>query len=150
MNEVLDFNSLKDLSGIDGLNGEDVQVYAPLVLIEPTSNPNNRKIDQDNDYELVRRNMHYQTQMMMDMAKIALENAKNADSPRMVEVFSQLMGQMTTTNKEIIKMHKEMKELAGSATQPIDGQVQLDQDGEVIEFEGSPDELLEMELGDEV
>lgn len=150
MNEILDFNSLKDLSGIDGLSGEDVQVYAPLVLVEPTSNPNNRKIDQDSDYELVRRNMHYQTQMMMDMAKIALENAKNADSPRMVEVFSQLMGQMTTTNKEIIKMHKEMKELAGTATPAIDGQVQMDQSGEIIEFEGSPDELLEMELGDTV
>ncbi|ADM79689.1 terminase subunit [Aeromonas phage Aes508] len=149
MNDLLDFTSLKDLSGIEGLNGEDVQVYAPLVLQEPTSNPNNRKIDQDDDYTLVRRNMHFQTQMMMDMAKIALENAKNADSPRMVEVFSQLMGQMTSTNKEIIKMHKEMKELTSSEPSIL-GKVQNDESGEIIEFEGSPDELLELELGDEV
>nr|3TXS_A Chain A, Terminase DNA packaging enzyme small subunit [Biquartavirus 44RR2]3TXS_B Chain B, Terminase DNA packaging enzyme small subunit [Biquartavirus 44RR2]3TXS_C Chain C, Terminase DNA packaging enzyme small subunit [Biquartavirus 44RR2]3TXS_D Chain D, Terminase DNA packaging enzyme small subunit [Biquartavirus 44RR2] len=93
------------------------QVYAPLVLRDPVSNPNNRKIDQDDDYELVRRNMHYQSQMLLDMAKIALENAKNADSPRHVEVFAQLMGQMTTTNKEMLKMHKEMKDLAGAAVQ---------------------------------
>lgn len=149
MNDLLDFTSLKDLSGIEGLNGEDVQVYAPLVLQEPISNPNNRKIDQDDDYSLVRRNMHFQTQMMMDMAKIALENAKNADSPRMVEVFSQLMGQMTSTNKEIIKMHKEMKELTSSEPSIL-GKVQNDESGEIIEFEGSPDELLELELGDEV
>lgn len=149
MNDLLDFTSLKDLSGIEGLNGEDVQVYAPLVLQEPISNPNNRKIDQDDDYSLVRRNMHFQTQMMMDMAKIALENAKNADSPRMVEVFSQLMGQMTSTNKEIIRMHKEMKELTSSEPS-IPGKVQNDESGEIIEFEGSPDELLELELGDEV
>lgn len=149
MNDLLDFTSLKDLSGIEGLNGEDVQVYAPLVLQEPASNPNNRKIDQDDDYTLVRRNMHFQTQMMMDMAKIALENAKNADSPRMVEVFSQLMGQMTSTNKEIIKMHKEMKELTSSEPSIL-GKVQNDESGEIIEFEGSPDELLELELGDEV
>lgn len=149
MNDLLDFTSLKDLSGIEGLNGEDVQVYAPLVLQEPISNPNNRKIDQDDDYTLVRRNMHFQTQMMMDMAKIALENAKNADSPRMVEVFSQLMGQMTSTNKEIIKMHKEMKELTSSEPSIL-GKVQNDESGEIIEFEGSPDELLELELGDEV
>lgn len=149
MNDLLDFTSLKDLSGIEGLNGEDVQVYAPLVLQEPISNPNNRKIDQDDDYTLVRRNMHFQTQMMMDMAKIALENAKNADSPRMVEVFSQLMGQMTSTNKEIIRMHKEMKELTSSEPSIL-GKVQNDESGEIIEFEGSPDELLELELGDEV
>lgn len=149
MNDLLDFTSLKDLSGIEGLNGEDVQVYAPLVLQEPISNPNNRKIDQDDDYSLVRRNMHFQTQMMMDMAKIALENAKNADSPRMVEVFSQLMGQMTSTNKEIIRMHKEMKELTSSEPSIL-GKVQNDESGEIIEFEGSPDELLELELGDEV
>lgn len=149
MSDLLDFTSLKDLSGIEGLNGEDVQVYAPLVLQEPISNPNNRKIDQDDDYSLVRRNMHFQTQMMMDMAKIALENAKNADSPRMVEVFSQLMGQMTSTNKEIIRMHKEMKELTSSEPSIL-GKVQNDESGEIIEFEGSPDELLELELGDEV
>lgn len=146
MNDLLDFNNLKDLSGIEGLGGDDVQVYAPLVLHDPVSNPNNKKLDQDDDYILVRRNMHYQAQMLLDMAKIALENAKNSDSPRQVEVFSQLMGQMTTTNKEIIKMHKEVKELSGTGSAPIDGQVQRDGDGQLIEFEGSPDELLELEM----
>ena len=67
----------------------------------------------------------------------------------MVEVFSQLMGQMTSTNKEIIRMHKEMKELTSSEPSIL-GKVQNDESGEIIEFEGSPDELLELELGDEV
>lgn len=145
----LDFSQLKDLSGIDGLNGEDVQMHPPLVLHEPSSNPNNRKVDQDDDYELVRRNLHFQSQMMLDMAKIALENAKNVDNPQHVAVFATLMGQMTNANKEILKMHKEMKELAGVATAPVDGTVQRDDSGEFVEFEGSPDELLEMELDDE-
>lgn len=146
----LDFSDLKDLSGIEGLSGENVEVYQPLVLQEPHSDANNRKTDQDADYELVRRNLHFQSQMLLDMAKIALENAKNADSPRHVEVFATLMGQMTTTNKEMLKMHKEMKEITGTgATSAIDGQVQRDGSGEFIEFEGSPDELLEMEMDED-
>ncbi|UYD57396.1 terminase small subunit [Aeromonas phage B614] len=149
MNNELDFSNLKDLAGIEGINGEDVQVYQPLVLQDTISNPNNRKIDQDDDYELVRRNLHYQSQMLLDMAKIALENAKNADSPRHVEVFATLMGQMTTTNKEMLRMHKEMKEIAGTPIAAIDGQVQRDSDGEFVEFEGSPDELLELETFEE-
>ena len=40
-----------------------------------------------------------------------METAKNADSPRHMEVFATLMGQMTTTNKEILKLHKEMKDI---------------------------------------
>ncbi|UOX40541.1 terminase small subunit [Aeromonas phage GomatiRiver_11] len=142
----LDMMSLKDLGGIEGMTGEDVTVYEPLVLQAPVSDANNRKNDQDDDYALVRRNLHFQSQMLLDMAKIALENAKNAESPRHVEVFATLMGQMTTTNKEMLKMHKEMMEITGSTATAIDGQVQKDGSGEFVEFEGSPDELLEMEM----
>ncbi|QBX32845.1 small terminase protein [Aeromonas phage Asfd_1] len=140
---------LKDFTGIEGITGEEVHVYEPLVLQTPHSDANNRKRDQDDDYELVRRNLHFQSQMLLDMAKIALENAKNADSPRHVEVFSTLMGQMTNTNKEMLRMHKEMKEITGASATAIDGQVQKDGSGEFVEFEGSPDELLEMEMDDE-
>ena len=91
----LNMASLLDIGDLPGITGEEVVVYEPLQLVEVESNPSNRKPDLENDYTVVRRNMHYQSQMLMDAAKIFLETAKNSDSPRHMEVFSTLIGQMT-------------------------------------------------------
>lgn len=107
----LDMVKLLDIEGIPGIEGQEIPVYEKLELVEVKSNPNDRKPDLEDDYSVVRKNMHFQQQMLMDAAKIFLETAKNADSPRHMEVFATLMGQMTTTNKEILKLHKEMKDI---------------------------------------
>ena len=107
----LDMAKLLDIEGIPGIEGQEIPVYEKLELVEVKSNPNDRKPDLEDDYSVVRKNMHFQQQMLMDAAKIFLETAKNADSPRHMEVFATLMGQMTTTNKEILKLHKEMKDI---------------------------------------
>lgn len=107
----LDMAKLLDIDGIPGIEGEEIPVYEKLELVEVKSNPQNRTPDLEDDYGVVRKNMHFQQQMLMDAAKIFLETAKNADSPRHMEVFATLMGQMTTTNKEILKLHKEMKDI---------------------------------------
>lgn len=105
--------NLEELKSMDmpGLDGMDVEPAPKTELIEIDSNFDKIQEDIKSDYELVRQNLHYQSQMLLDASKIFIESAKNADSPRYMEAFSTLMGQMTATNKEILKMHKDLKEI---------------------------------------
>ncbi|EQA7786691.1 terminase small subunit [Acinetobacter baumannii] len=135
---------IMDLTILPGIDGEEIVTYQPLVLKEVESNPSNRTPDLESDYSVVRRNMHFQQQMLMDAAKIFLETAKNADSPRHMEVFATLMGQMTTTNKEILKLHKEMKDITNETTtagkEAPQGNVNIN-NAQV--FVGGPTELMD-------
>lgn len=138
---------LLDITDLPGIDGESVEVYEPLQLIDVQSNPQNRTPDLEDDYMAVRRNMHHQSQMLMDAAKIFLETAKNADSPRHMEVFATLMGQMTTSNKEILKLHKEMKDITNEETKTKNGAPQGMNIQNATIFTGSPSDLMD-EVGD--
>lgn len=105
----LDLKELRNIDGLDGLD-DDVVSHPPTILQNVNNNYENRDIDVKSDYELVRRNLHYQAQMLLEASKIFLESAKNADSPRYIEAFTSLMGQMSSTNEKILKIHKDIKE----------------------------------------
>ena len=108
-------NDAMELVGIPGLNEnapfEVDNIIEPLELKEIESNLDLVSEDFRADYELVRQSYHYQQQMILDAAKIALQNAKENDAPRAMEVFSTLMSMWSSTNKELLKMHKEIKEI---------------------------------------
>ena len=107
-------NEAMELAGIPGLNENapfEVDIIEPIVLKEIESNLDLVSEDFRTDYELVRQSYHYQQQMILDAAQIALQNAKENDSPRAMEVFSTLMSMWSSTNKELLKMHKEIKEI---------------------------------------
>ncbi|QOI66662.1 terminase small subunit [Erwinia phage FBB1] len=148
MSGTLNIAELLEIGDIPGTEGTEIQVYEPLELIEVKSHPDNRTPDLEDDYKLVRRNMHYQQQMILDAAKIFLETAKNADSPRHMEVFATLMSQMTNGNKELLKLHKEMKDITDEKTSTGKGG---QAPGVNIEnatfFTGSPTDLMD-EIGD--
>ncbi|UPW42526.1 terminase small subunit [Salmonella phage CF-SP2] len=146
MSEQLDITKLLDIGDLPGIDGEETPVYEKLELVEVKSNPNDRKPDLEDDYKVVRKNMHFQQQMLMDAAKIFLETAKNADSPRHMEVFATLMGQMTTTNKEILKLHKEMKEITAENVGTQGGN-QTNNIENATFYMSSPTDLMD-ELGD--
>lgn len=112
-----DINQLLDISGLPGMSEENaVVVYEPTVLIEIESNPKNRSSDLESDYAQVRQNLNQQHQMMMAMAKITLETAKNAESPKYIETFTKLMDSMSNVNDKILKVHKEMNAITNEAT----------------------------------
>lgn len=148
---ILDMTELLS-TDLPGVEGEEIAVYQPLELKEVESNPKERTVDLENDYTVVRKNLHFQQQMLMDAATIFLESAKNADSPRHMEVFATLMGQMTTTNKELLKLHNEMKNITneqvgtknGNSDKPQQGNVNI-QNAQV--FLGSPTDLMD-NIGD--
>lgn len=149
MSELLNMEDLLNITDLPGVEGESLVVYQPLELKEVESNPKNRTDDLESDYIIVRKNMHFQQQMLMDAAKIFLETAKNADSPRHMEVFATLMGQMTTTNKEILKLHNEMKTITNEQVSVGKGEGNQPQGGINIQnaqvFVGSPTDLMESE-----
>lgn len=138
MAEILNFTDLP------GTGGEELVVYKPLELTEVKSNPTNRAPDLEMDYTITRQNFHYQQQMLLDAAKIFLENAKNSDSPRHMEVFATLMGQMTTTSKELLKLHKEMREITSETTTAgkTDNSGQVNINNAQV-FVGGPTELMD-------
>lgn len=140
---MLDMSELLDIKDLPGIDGETIPVYEPLELVEVKSNPNNRSIDLEEDYATVRKNAHFQQQMLMDAAKIFLETAKNADSPRHMEVFSGLMGQMSQNNKDLLKLHKEMKEITAEniKTAPIQATQMNIETAQV--FLGSTNDLMD-------
>lgn len=146
--QVLDITKMMDIGDLPGLTGEEIQVYQPLELVPVESNPQNRAPDLENDYTLVRRNMHYQQQMILDAAKIFLETAKNADSPRHMEVFATLMSQMTNGNKELLKLHKEMKDITAENVGTKGGNQNSGMNIENANiYVGSPTDMMD-ELGD--
>lgn len=147
MNTDLNIAQLMDITDLPGLTGEEIAPYEKLELVEVKSNPNDRKPDLEDDYSVVRKNLHFQQQMLMDAGKIFLETAKNADSPRHMEVFATLMGQMTTTNKEILKLHKEMKEITDEKVTPGANQPSTTNIENATIFMGSPTDLMD-EIGD--
>ncbi|MGL4522752.1 MAG: terminase small subunit [Bacilli bacterium] len=107
----LDVNALMVVGDLPGTEECLPAVVEPLVLKETVSNPGNRTLDLDEDYSNVRKMLYFQQQMLMEAATVSLEQARTADAPRVMEVFSTLMGQMTITNKELLKVHKDMKDI---------------------------------------
>ncbi|QPI17864.1 terminase small subunit [Pectobacterium phage POP12] len=145
--EGMNIQELLDIRDIPGAaEGEEIVVYQKLELVPVNSNPKDRKEDLERDYDLARQTNHYQNQMIMDMAKIALENAKNSDSPKHVEAFTSLMAQLTNANNSFMRIHKEMKEITEEKTVTTPPE-QTKEPSMNIEnatvFVGSPTELMD-------
>lgn len=75
--EEFSVKQLLDLENLPGAEtGEEMVVYEKLELVDVESHPADRKPDLEEDYALARKTAHYMNQMIMDMAQIALHNAK--------------------------------------------------------------------------
>lgn len=144
--------NLQELLNIDSLpgsveTGEDVVVYEKLELVDVQSHPADRKPDLEEDYSLARKTAHHMNQMIMDMAEIALHNAKNSESPRHVEVFTSLMNQLNVSNIGLMKIHKEMREITEektttTGTEKPAGGGEMNIENATV-FVGSPTELMQ-------
>ena len=147
--QELDMNKLFNLDGLPGTFEGETITYEPLQLVEVESHPDDRKQDLMDDYALARQTNHFQNQMMMDAAKIALELAKNSDSPRHLQAFTALMQQINTSNKEMLALHKEMKKITDEKVAPTTpaAQPQMNIENATV-FVGSPSDLMD-QLEDE-
>lgn len=145
----VDIGKLLDVSGLPMCLDDDSMpvVYEPTVLVEIESNPQDRSKDLEEDYKLARQGLNYQQQMLMAMGKIALENAKNSESPRHVDSFVNLMNSMTVVNKEVLRVHKEMTAITneGISTKKGNGEQPTMNIENATVFVGTPAELMARE-----
>ena len=78
--------------------------------------PDRKKMDQRKDYSEVRENL----KDVIDNSKVAIDGilkvASESDSPRAYEVVSQLLKTATEANKELLDVHKQMKDLEKDET----------------------------------
>lgn len=148
MEEKLNLQELLSLENLPGSGeGSEMVVYEKLELKEVESHPAERNKDLEDDYSLARKTAHYMNQMIMDMAEIALHNAKNSESPRHVEVFTSLMNQLNVSNVGLMKIHKEMREITEEKTPIVAEKTVGDKPAMNINnatvFVGSPSELMQ-------
>ena len=96
-------------------------VDADIVRREPVNVdlskfPDRKKMDQRKDYGEVRENL----KDIIDNSKVAMDGilkvASESDSPRAYEVVSQLLKTATEANKELLDVHKQMKDLEKDET----------------------------------
>ena len=103
---------LEDSLNIDPVEPEKQEKQLrKRVEIDTSNYPNRQKMDQRKDYTEVRDNL----KEVIDNSKIAIDGilkvASESDSPRAFEVVSQLLKTSTEANKELLDVHKQMKDL---------------------------------------
>jgi hypothetical protein len=104
-------NPLEDALNIEPVEKEEKMPMRKQVEIDLSKFPERKQIHQRQDYSEVRENL----KDLIDGGKIALDGilkvASESDSPRAFEVVSQLLKTSVEANKELLDVHKQMKEL---------------------------------------
>ncbi len=67
--------------------------------------------DSETDFQYARENLYNQIERGTDGLDELLEIAKQSEHPRAFEVVQQTIGQLTTTNKELLNLHKTKKDI---------------------------------------
>ena len=62
--------------------------------------------DSEIDFQYARENLYNLIERGQDGLEEMLEIGKSSEHPRAMEVFGQLIGNLTETNKELLKLHK--------------------------------------------
>ena len=67
--------------------------------------------DSETDFQYARENLYNLIERGTDGLEELLEIAKQSEHPRVFEVVQQTIGQLTTTNKELLNLHKTKKDM---------------------------------------
>tara|TARA_B100001250_G_scaffold286774_1_gene248675 strand:+ start:163 stop:603 length:441 start_codon:yes stop_codon:yes gene_type:complete len=74
--------------------------------------------DSEIDFQYVRENLYNLIERGQDGLEEMLEIAKSSEHPRAMEVFGQLIGKLTETNKELLNLHKTKKDISAEDSGP--------------------------------
>ena len=67
--------------------------------------------EDETDFQYARENLYNLIERGTDGLEELLEIAKQSEHPRAFEVVQQTIGQLTTTNKELLNLHKTKKDM---------------------------------------
>ena len=79
---------------------------------------NDESGDSETDFQYVRENLYNLIERGQDGLEEMLEIAKSSEHPRAMEVFGQLIGKLTDTNKELLNLHKTKKDISQETSGP--------------------------------
>ena len=68
--------------------------------------------DEDTDFQYARENLYNLIERGQDGLEELLEIAKQSEHPRAFEVVGQMIDKLTTTNKELLNLHKTKKDIS--------------------------------------
>ena len=74
--------------------------------------------DSETDFQYARENLYNLIERGQDGLEEMLEIAKSSEHPRAMEVFGQLIGKLTETNKELLNLHKVKKDISQDTSGP--------------------------------
>ena len=74
--------------------------------------------DSEIDFQYARENLYNLIERGQDGLEEILEIAKSSEHPRAMEVFGQLIGKLTDTNKELLNLHKTKKDISQDTSGP--------------------------------
>ena len=94
----------KKLNNVLGVS--DVPQTTVVTQVKPTTDP-----DTDTDFQYTRENLYNLIERGTDAMEGLLQVAQETEHPRAYEVVGQLMDKLTSANKELINMHKLVKEI---------------------------------------
>ena len=81
-----------------------------IVKVEKVKPPVNGE-DEDTDFQYARENLYNLIERGQDGLEELLEIAKQSEHPRAFEVVGQMIDKLTTTNKELLTLHKPKKDI---------------------------------------
>ena len=74
--------------------------------------------DSETDFQYARENLYNLIERGQDGLEEMLEIAKSSEHPRAMEVFGQLIGKLTETNKELLNLHKAKRDISQDTSGP--------------------------------
>jgi hypothetical protein len=98
-------NEIFDLPETEILIPKNIQEFSIKKTVEDKTN------DLDKDYDIVRNNLQDIISRGSEAIEGILMVASESQNPRAYEVVSQLIKSVSEANKELISLHKEMKEI---------------------------------------
>ena len=84
---------------------------AKVEKIKPPTNGH----DEDTDFQYARENLYNLIERGQDGLEELLEIAKQSEHPRAFEVVGQMIDKLTTTNKELLNLHKTKKDITSES-----------------------------------
>ena len=86
--------------------------------VPPRVMPEINGVEEDTDFRYTRENLYNLIERGQDGLEEILEIAKSSEHPRAMEVFGQLIGKLTETNKELLNLHKAKKDISQDTSGP--------------------------------
>ena len=104
----MSMNIDEHLDEILGIIEKPKKEIKKIEKVKPTVNGH----DDDIDFQYARENLYNLIERGNDGLEELLEIAKQSEHPRAFEVVGQLIDKLTTTNKELLNLHKTKKDIS--------------------------------------